>query len=147
MDLSPALGEMDHVVDACCSDLRCEEEGRMQIEERTIGDIVILSLSGDVVLGEASTSLATRVRHVLGQSRRRIVLDLTHVRYVDSAGLGDIVAAFAAAKNRGGWLRLVGVTRRLSDLLVLTKLLTVFDCFDTLNEAIGSDACPHVRVH
>jgi len=110
----------------------------MRIEERNIDDIAVVKIHGDIVLGGAGPLLADRIRGLLDRNRRRIVLDLADVRYVDSGGLGELVESFSAAKNRGGFVKLIGVTKRLNDLLVITKLLSVFDCFDTQEDAIDS---------
>ena len=110
----------------------------MRIEERMIDDVVVAKVHGDIVLNGPGPALAERVRSLLEQDRRRIVLDLGDVRYVDSGGIGELVESFSAAKNRGGAIKLARVTKRLNDLLVITKLLNVFECFETEDEAIES---------
>jgi anti-sigma B factor antagonist len=117
----------------------------MGIETRNIADVAVVKVHGDIVL-KGSGTLADRIRGLLDQNRRHIVLDLADVRYVDSGGLGELVEAFSAAKNRGGVVKLIGVTERLNDLLVITKLLNVFDCFDTQEAAIASFES-HVGAH
>jgi anti-sigma B factor antagonist len=108
-------------------------------EQRMAGDVVVLSINGDIAMnGEGANLLADRVREVLQAGDNRLILDLGHVRYVDSAGLGELVHALSAVRHRGGSMKLLNVTRRLSDLLVLTRLLTVFDCFDQEAEAVAS---------
>ncbi len=82
--------------------------------------------------------LKDKVQSLLQQDRRQILIDLASVSYVDSAGLGELVQAYATTKNRGGALKLVNVTKRLKDLLVVTKLLTVFDTFDDEASALAS---------
>jgi anti-sigma B factor antagonist len=111
----------------------------MTIEQRTVGEVVILTVGGSITMsGADSTRLADKVRSTLEQGQLRIVLDLAGVPYVDSSGLGELIAAYSAAKKRGGALKLLNVTKRLEDLLILTRLLTVFECFDTEPEAIAS---------
>jgi anti-sigma B factor antagonist len=110
----------------------------MRIEERMIEDVVVAKIHGDIFLNGSSPALAERVRSLLEQDRRHIVLDLGDVRYVDSGGLGELVESFSAARNRGGAIKLARVTERLNDLLVITKLLNVFECFETEEEAIES---------
>jgi anti-sigma B factor antagonist len=110
----------------------------MGIEDRIIGDVAVVKVHGDIVLNGSAAVLADRIRTLLEQNRRRIVLDLADVRYVDSGGLGELIEAFSAAKNRGGVVKLLGVTKRLNDLLVITKLLNVFECFDSQGDAIDS---------
>src|SRR5258705_11317514 len=111
----------------------------MNIEERIVGDVAVLSITGDIAMNGAGASrVADKVRSVLQNGHDRLLLDLGHVRYVDSAGLGELVHAFSAARNRGGSLKLLNVTKRLNDLLVVTRLLSVFDCFDQEAEALAS---------
>jgi anti-sigma B factor antagonist len=111
----------------------------VRIEQRIIGDVVVLSIAGDIAMnGAGSTRVADAVRSHLQQGHDRLVLDLGHVRYVDSAGLGELVQALSAVRNRGGAMKLLNVTKRLNDLLVMTRLLTVFDCVDLETEALTS---------
>jgi len=111
----------------------------MNIEQRTVGDVVVLSIVGDIATnGGGASTVADKVRSVLRDGHNRLLLDLGHVRYVDSAGLGALVQAFSAARNRGGALKLLNVIERFNDLLVLTRLLTVFECFDQEAEALAS---------
>lgn len=110
----------------------------MRIEERVVGNVAVVKVHGDIVLNGSGPDLADKVRSLLEQDRRRIVLDLGDVRYVDSGGIGELVESFTAAQQRGGSVKLLGVTKRLNDLLVITKLLNVFECFDAEDEAIDS---------
>jgi anti-sigma B factor antagonist len=111
----------------------------MTFEQRIVGDVVVLSINGDIAMnGEGANLLAERVREVLQAGHNRLILDLGHVRYVDSAGLGELVHALSVVQNRGGAMKLLNVTRRLGDLLVLTRLWTVFDRFDREAEAMAS---------
>lgn len=117
----------------------------MYIHEHTHGDVVVLSLAGDLVLGAPTSKLTDRVRALLHLDRRHIVVDMRHVRYVDSRGLGDLVEALVAATNRGATMRLTNASYRLRDLLLLTRLSLVFDCFDDNGDAAGDD--DRLRVH
>jgi anti-sigma B factor antagonist len=118
---------------------RENERGIMNIEQRTVGDVVVLSISGDIAMsGTGASQVADKVRSVLQEGHDRLVLDLGRVRYVDGAGLGELVQASSAVRNRGGAMKLLNVTKRLNDLLVVTKLLTVFDCFDQESDALAS---------
>jgi anti-sigma B factor antagonist len=111
----------------------------MKIEQRTVGDVVVLSISGDIAMnGAGATRVADKVRSLLQEGHTRLLLDLGHVRYVDSAGIGELVHAFSAVRNRGGAMKLLNVNSRLNDLLVVTKLLMVFECFDQESEALAS---------
>ena len=111
----------------------------MNIEQRLVGDVTILSIAGDITTSDAGgTPIADTLRQLMQQGHRRFILDLGRVRYVDSTGLGGLVQCSSAVKNRGGAMRLVNVTRRLNDLLVVARLLTVFDCDGTEAEALAS---------
>jgi anti-sigma B factor antagonist len=116
----------------------------MTIEQRNAGDVVVLSINGDIAMNGAGVSeVADQVRRLLEEGHDRLVLDLGHVRYVDSAGLGELVHAFSAVRTRGGEMKLLNVTKRLNNLLVVTRLLTVFDCYDQEADALASfDAQP-----
>ena len=111
----------------------------MNIEQREVRDVMVLSIMGDITMcGTGDSPVADKVRSALHEGHDRFVLDLGHVRYVDSAGLGELIEAFSAVRNRGGALKLLNVTKRLNNLLILTRLLTLFDCFDREAEALAS---------
>jgi anti-sigma B factor antagonist len=110
----------------------------MQIVERAVGDVVILDVKGRITLGEGDELLKDKVNTLVNQGKKKIVLNLADVPYVDSAGLGEIVRTYTTVSRQGGSLKLLNLTKRISDLLSITKLLTVFETFDTENEAITS---------
>ena len=112
----------------------------MTIEERRAGGVLVLSMTGDITMKASGTDagVADRVRRAVQNGDRRLLLDMGRVRYVDSAGLGDLVQAYAAARNRGGAMKLLSLTKRVNDLLILTRLLTLFECFDDETEALAS---------
>ena len=110
----------------------------MQIEERAVGDVIVLDLKGSVTLGEGDELLKDKVNSLVNQGRKKLVLNLAAVPYVDSAGLGEIVRTYTTVSRQGGQLKLVNLTKRITDLLSITKLLTVFETFDTEDEAIKS---------
>ena len=111
----------------------------MQLEERVSGGVAIVKVTGDITLNKGSdVLLKDKVLSLLQQGHKNLLIDLSGVAYVDSAGLGQIVQAYATAKNRGGALKLLGITKRLRDLLVVTKLLTVFDTFENEADALAS---------
>ena len=115
----------------------------MNIEKRMAGDVMVLSLVGDMTLdGSGATMIADKVRSEMVQGQNRFLLDLGHVRYIDSAGLGELIHAFAAVRNRGGAMKLLNVTKRVNELLILTRLLTVFESFDDETEALASYGAP-----
>ena len=110
----------------------------MQISERESGSVTILDLSGKVTLGEGDTLLKDKLNSLLHQGKKKVLLNLAQVNYVDSAGLGAIVAAYTTVTRDGGSLKLANVTKRLQDLLSITKLLTVFETFDSEDEGVRS---------
>jgi anti-sigma B factor antagonist len=111
----------------------------MHISERAAGEVTIVDVSGKVTLGDGGdTTLKDKLRSLVEQGRKSLLLNLADVSYVDSAGLGAIVHCYATVKNQGGSLKLLNVTKRLKDLLSITKLLTVFDTFDNEAEAVKS---------
>jgi anti-sigma B factor antagonist len=89
--------------------------------------IVIIDLSGRITLGEGSALLRETVRDLLGKGRKKILLNLADVNYIDSSGIGELVTAFTTARNHGGELKLLHLTKKVHDLLQITKLYTVFD--------------------
>ena len=110
----------------------------MQIDERTVGDVVVLDIKGRVQLGEGDEMLKDKVNSLLNQGRKKIVLNLAEVPYIDSAGLGEVVRTFTTVSRQGGSLKLLGLTKRITDLLSITKLLTVFETYESEPEAIKS---------
>ncbi len=110
----------------------------MQIEERVVGDVTILDLKGKITLGEGDEALKDKINSLVHHNRRRILLNLGDVPYVDSAGLGEIVRTYTTVSRQGGQLKLVNLTKRITDLLSITKLLTVFETFDSEADALKS---------
>jgi anti-sigma B factor antagonist len=110
----------------------------MQITERQSGSVTVLDLSGKVTLGEDGTLLKDKLQSLLHQGKKNLIFNLAQVSYVDSAGLGALVSAYTTVTREGGSLKLVSVTKRLQDLLSITKLLTVFETFDSEDEALRS---------
>ena len=110
----------------------------MQIEERTIGDVVVLDLKGKVTLGQGDELLKDKVNSLVNQGHKKIVLNLAEVPYVDSAGLGEIVRTYTTVSRQGGSMKLLNLTKRITDLLAITKLLTVFETFEAEADAVRS---------
>jgi anti-sigma B factor antagonist len=110
----------------------------MQIEERNIGDVVVLDLKGKITLGQGDELLKDKVNSLVNQGHRKIVLNLADVPYVDSAGLGEIVRTYTTVSRQGGSMKLLNLTKRITDLLAITKLLTVFETFDVESDAVRS---------
>jgi anti-sigma B factor antagonist len=117
---------------------RFYRERVMQIEQRAVGDVIVLDLKGKVTLGEGDELLKDKVNSLVNQGHRKIVLNLAEVPYIDSAGLGEIVRTYTTVSRQGGSLKLLNLTKRITDLLSITKLLTVFETFETENEAVQS---------
>jgi anti-sigma B factor antagonist len=110
----------------------------MQIAERDNGAVTVLDLSGKITLGEDGNLLKDKLQSLLHQNKKNILFNLAQVSYVDSAGLGAIVSAYTTVTREGGALKLANVTKKLQDLLSITKLLTVFETFDSEDEALRS---------
>jgi len=110
----------------------------MQIEERVVNDVTILDLKGKITLGEGDEALKDKINSLIHQNRKRILLNLAAVPYIDSAGLGEIVRTYTTVSRQGGQLKLVNLTKRITDLLMITKLLTVFETFESERDALTS---------
>jgi anti-sigma B factor antagonist len=110
----------------------------MEIAERNVGDVTVLDLKGKMTLGEGDELLKDKINSLLAQGRKQLVLNLEGVPYIDSAGLGEVVRTYTTVSRQGGSLKLLNLTKRIEDLLSITKLLTVFDTFDTEAEAVKS---------
>lgn len=112
----------------------------MELHERHIGNVVVLDLEGELTLGAESTRLKDKINSVLHAGIRNILVNLGGVTYIDSGGLGQLVACLTTVTRESGQLRLVNLGKRSRDLLAMTKLVTVFDTYDTEQEALGSFA-------
>ena len=110
----------------------------MQIDERAAGDVIILDLRGRMTLGEGDELLKDKINSLLAANKKKLVLNLEGVPYIDSAGLGEIVRTYTTVSRQGGSLKLLNLTKRIEDLLSITKLLTVFDTFDSEADAVKS---------
>src|SRR5438093_12049745 len=105
---------------------------------RQVDGITVLDLSGRITLGEGSVILRDVIREVLGKGEKKILLNLGDVTYIDSSGIGELVSAFTTVRNQGGELKLLKLTKKVHDLLQITKLYTVFDVKDDEAVAISS---------
>jgi anti-sigma B factor antagonist len=110
----------------------------MQIEERPAGDVVVLDLKGKMTLGEGDELLKDKINSLVHQGQRKVVLNLEGVPYIDSAGLGEIVRTYTTISRQGGSMKLLNLTKRITDLLSITKLLTVFETYDNEEDAVRS---------
>jgi len=110
----------------------------LRATHRDAGPVTVVDLSGRITLGDGSALLRKTIRGLLADERTKILLNLADVEYIDSSGTGELVSGFTAVKNRGGDLKLVQVTKKVRDLLQITKLYTVFDVYSDENSALGS---------
>jgi anti-sigma B factor antagonist len=110
----------------------------MQLKERAVGGVTIVEDTGNLEANSGEASLKDKVRSLVQQGRKDILIDLGNVAYMDSSGLGELVHVYATTKNAGGTLKLMRVTRRLKDLLTITKLVTVFDTYEDEPAALAS---------
>lgn len=110
----------------------------MTIDTRTSNGVTILDIHGKITIGEGSAEIRNKVRDLLQAGRKHILLNLGDVSYVDSSGIGELVSSYTTVTNQGGDLKLLNLTRKLRELLAITKLLTVFDSYDDEKEAIES---------
>ena len=112
----------------------------MEIHTRTVGDVHILDISGKIVLGDATKTIRQTINDLLVNGGRKIVLNLKDVNYVDSSGIGELVRTYTSVTREGKQLKLLNLTRKIRDLLVITKLLTVFQVYENEQAALASFA-------
>ena len=110
----------------------------MEIEERANGGVMILDLKGKLTIREGDELLKDKVNSLIQQGHQKLLLNLEGVPYADSAGLGEIVRTYTTVSRQGGKLKLLNLTKRIEDLLAITKLLTVFETFESEQEAVKS---------
>jgi len=110
----------------------------MEIDARTIGDIHILDCSGKITLGKGTMDVRNTICDVLRMGGRKIVLNLADVNYIDSSGVGELVRTYSTVVNQGGQLKLLCLTKKIQDILAITRLLTVFPVYDSETATIAS---------
>lgn len=110
----------------------------MEIAERTVNDVTILDLKGKMTLGEGDELLKEKINSLLAAGKKKLLLNLEGVPYIDSAGLGEVVRTYTTVSRQGGTLKLLNLTKRIEDLLSITKLLTVFETHDSEADAVQS---------
>jgi len=110
----------------------------MKASTRQVNGVTVVDMSGRITLGEGSVILRDTVRDLLGKEQKKILLNLGDVTYIDSSGIGELVSAFTSVRNQGGELKLLNLTKKVHDLLQITKLYTVFDIKDDETAAVGS---------
>jgi anti-sigma B factor antagonist len=112
----------------------------MKSNSRRVDGVTIMDLSGRITLGEGSVVLRDQIRDLLGKGEKKILLNLGDVTYIDSSGIGELVSAFTTVRNQGGELKLLNLTKKVHDLLQITKLYTVFDVKDDEASAVKAFA-------
>ena len=112
----------------------------MTITERKSGDVTILDVEGKILLGEGDVQLKRKIDELIERKETKLLLNLANVPYMDSGGLGEIVRSYTTVKRAGGELKLLNATKRISDLLTITKLITVFEIFESEADGVKSFA-------
>ncbi len=112
----------------------------MKIDTRTVGDIHILDCSGKITLGEGTMAVRNTVRDLLKTGGKKMVLNLAEVNYIDSPGVGELVSTYTTVVNQGGQLKLLSLTKKIQEVLAITRLLTVFQVYESESESIASFA-------
>ena len=112
----------------------------VKLSSRQVGDVSVVDVAGRITLGEGSTALRDTLRDMVAKNQKKILLNLGEVSYIDSSGIGELVSGFTSVTNSGGQLKLLGLTKRVKDLLQITKLYTVFDVHEEESSAIRSFA-------
>ena len=110
----------------------------LDVNERQAGDVTILDLTGEVRLGDSSVALRDSIRKLADGGKHKVLLNLAGVKYMDSSGVGELIANYTTITRQGGQLKLLNLTDRIQNLLVITKLLTVFDAYENESEALKS---------
>ncbi len=110
----------------------------LELKERQAGDVTILDLNGSVRMGEGAISLRNAIRGLVEQGKKKILLNLGGVKNIDSSGIGELIANYTTISRDGGQLKLLNLTEKIQNLLVITKLLTVFDSYDNEADALNS---------
>jgi len=110
----------------------------IQVTTRQVGDVNVIDVAGRITLGEGASTLRETIRGLVSKGNKKILLNLGEVSYIDSSGIGELVSGFTTVANQGGTLKLLGLTKRVKDLLQITKLYTVFEVFDSETSGVRS---------
>ena len=110
----------------------------LNIRERQAGDVTILDLEGRITIGDGNVSLRNAIRRLIQEGKKKILLNLAGVSYIDSSGIGELVSSYTTIGREKGQLKLLSLTQKIKELLVITKLLTVFDTYDDESAALNS---------
>ncbi len=112
----------------------------VKLTNRKVGDVVVIDAVGRITLGEGASSFRDSIRDLASKGEKKLVLNLSDVTYIDSSGIGELVSGFTTIANQGGQLKLLNLTKRIQDLLQITKLYTVFEVYDDEADAVRSFA-------
>jgi anti-sigma B factor antagonist len=110
----------------------------IKLTSRQVGDVTVIDAAGRITLGEGASAFRDMIRDLAAKGNKKILLTLSEVSYIDSSGIGEMVSGFTTVTNNGGQLKLIGLSKRVKDLLQITKLYTVFEAFDDEAEAVRS---------
>ena len=112
----------------------------VKLTSRQVGDVTVIDAAGRITLGEAASAFRDKIRDLVAKGNKKILLNLSEVSYIDSSGIGELVSGFTTITNNGGQFKLIGLSKRVKDLLQITKLYTVFEVFDDETQAVRSFA-------
>lgn len=110
----------------------------VKLTTRQVGDVTVIDAAGRITLGEGASAFRDIIRDLAAKGDKKLLLNLSEVSYIDSSGIGELVSGFTTVTNHGGSLKLIGLSKRVKDLLQITKLYTVFEVFDDEAEAVRS---------
>jgi anti-sigma B factor antagonist len=112
----------------------------VKLSTRHVGDVTVIDAVGRITLGEGASTFRDTLKDLAAKGNQKLLLNLSEVTYIDSSGIGELVSGFTTVTNHGGQLKLIGLTKRVKDLLQITKLYTVFEVFDDEAQAVRSFA-------
>ena len=110
----------------------------VKLTNRQVGEVTVIDAAGRITLGEGASAFREAIRDIAAKGSAKVLLNLSEITYIDSSGIGELVSGFTSVRNQGGVLKLVGLTKRVQDLLQITKLYTVFDVYDDEATAVKS---------
>jgi len=110
----------------------------VKLTSRQVGDVTVLDAAGRITLGEGASTFREKIRELVNNNNKKVLLNLSDVSYIDSSGIGEMVSGFTTVTNSGGQLKLLGLSKRVKDLLQITKLYTVFEAFEDEAQAVRS---------
>jgi len=110
----------------------------VKLTTRQVGDVTVVDAAGRITLGEGASVFRDTIRDLVAKGSKKLLINLSEVSYIDSSGIGEMVSGFTTVTNSGGQLKLLGLSKRVKDLLQITKLYTVFEAFDDETEAVRS---------